>query len=120
MTTKTSSISVYISAGVGLVALDEELGCLEPNLSPNSTPLQMIKLVNELFANLHITEFNIPWWRYFPTKAMKKLEEAHNAYLEYFNIFCYFNINLISLPEYVDVHLYAFPGVNLFPNKVLF
>ena len=71
-----------LHAGVGLVALNRELGCLEPNLSADSVPLTMIRLVNDIFSALNEAEMGVRTWTYFRTKTYVKLETAHNSFLE--------------------------------------
>ena len=70
-------------SGIGLVALDRELGCLEPNIASDSIPMKMIENVNIMFEALATTEMNFQWWKYFPTKAFSDLKKSHNAFLEY-------------------------------------
>lgn len=67
---------------VGFVAFNKELGCLEPNLSSDSVPMQLIDNVNKLFSALNETEMNFPWWKYFKTKAYTDLEVSHDAFLK--------------------------------------
>ena len=42
--------------GIGLVALDKELGCLEPELAEDSVPMKLIRLVNEMFVSMQDTD----------------------------------------------------------------
>ncbi|XP_071539294.1 LOW QUALITY PROTEIN: probable cytochrome P450 49a1 [Panulirus ornatus] len=67
---------------VGLVALDRRLGCLVPNISPDSEPMRLISNVNEMFSAMNDTEMNVPYWKLFPTSSYKKLERSHNEFLE--------------------------------------
>ncbi|XP_065086371.1 probable cytochrome P450 301a1, mitochondrial [Ochlerotatus camptorhynchus] len=57
---------------IGLVALDTRLGCLEPNLSPNSEPQQIINAAKYALRNVATLELKAPYWRYFPTPLWTK------------------------------------------------
>ncbi|KAF2351403.1 Cytochrome P450 [Trinorchestia longiramus] len=64
---------------IGVVALNRQLGCLEPNVAPGSLPMQLIRIVNELFSVLATTELGFPFWQYFRTPSYKKLETSHQT-----------------------------------------
>ena len=72
---------LFFSA-VAIVALNKELGCLEPNISEDSIPMQMIENVDALFKALNMTEAGSQTWRIYRSKAYVDLETAHNAFLE--------------------------------------
>nr|XP_029732297.1 probable cytochrome P450 301a1, mitochondrial [Aedes albopictus]XP_029732298.1 probable cytochrome P450 301a1, mitochondrial [Aedes albopictus]XP_029732299.1 probable cytochrome P450 301a1, mitochondrial [Aedes albopictus] len=57
---------------IGLVALDTRLGCLEPNLSDNSEPQQIINAAKYALRNVATLELKAPYWRYFPTPLWSK------------------------------------------------
>ncbi|XP_047737788.1 probable cytochrome P450 49a1 [Hyalella azteca] len=67
---------------IGLVALNRELGCLEPNISPDALPAQLIRHINGIFSGFNGTEMNFPFWKYFRTPSYTKLETSHAAALE--------------------------------------
>ncbi|KAB7496851.1 hypothetical protein Anas_04701 [Armadillidium nasatum] len=66
---------------IGTVALNRRLGCLDPNISKDSTQVKIIDTVNALFKVLNVTEMEFPWWRYIPSPSFKKLREQHNILL---------------------------------------
>lgn len=66
---------------VGLVALNRRLGCLVSDLQEDSEPMKLINLVNDLFSCLHLNEFGLHLWRFFPTKTYRTLREKHNEFL---------------------------------------
>ncbi|XP_071541051.1 probable cytochrome P450 49a1 isoform X2 [Panulirus ornatus] len=66
---------------IGLVTLNRRLGCLKPDLTENSEPLKLIRLVNEVFHGLNETEFSIHLWTLFPTSSYKKLKRSHDEFL---------------------------------------
>ncbi|KAB7496853.1 putative cytochrome, mitochondrial [Armadillidium nasatum] len=66
---------------IGTVALNRRLGCLDPNLPPDSTQFKIINSVNTLFQLLAITELEFPWWRYIPSPTLKKLRQKHDTLL---------------------------------------
>ncbi|KAK8744767.1 hypothetical protein OTU49_000603 [Cherax quadricarinatus] len=66
---------------VGSVALNRRLGCLDPNITPDSEPIRMISLVNELFTALNDAEFSARLWEVFPTPSFRKLKKTHQEFL---------------------------------------
>ncbi|KAG0696817.1 putative cytochrome P450 49a1 [Chionoecetes opilio] len=66
---------------VGLVALNRRLGCLASDLTEDSEPMRLIRLVNDLFHNLNLTEYGVHTWRIFPTKPFRTLRDKHNEFL---------------------------------------
>ncbi|MCL4125580.1 UNVERIFIED_CONTAM: hypothetical protein GTU68_048614 [Idotea baltica] len=65
---------------VGLVALNRRFGCLDPNIKADSSQLQLIKTVNDIFKYLNITEMALQLWKYFPTPSYKKLKAGHDVF----------------------------------------
>jgi cytochrome P450 family 49 subfamily A len=61
---------------IARVALDQRLGCLEPNLAPDSDAQQMINAVGTFFKNVGVLELKIPFWRLFPTPTWNKYIKA--------------------------------------------
>ena len=57
---------------IGFVALDARLGCLEPNLSPDSEPQQIIDAARFALRNIAVLELKAPYWRYVPTPLWTK------------------------------------------------
>lgn len=66
---------------VGLVAINRRLGCLDPNLSPDSDQMRLINLVNNMFTSLSKLEFSIKWWKLFPSPAFNKLKKCQDEFL---------------------------------------
>jgi ecdysteroid 25-hydroxylase CYP302A1 len=63
---------------VGVVFLDNRLGCLSANLPPES---RSAKIIDAAFASLDCvmkTELSFPWWQFFQTPTFKKLCEAQD------------------------------------------
>ncbi|KAJ8940457.1 hypothetical protein NQ318_007158, partial [Aromia moschata] len=52
---------------IGRVSLDVRLGCLDPNLTPDSEPQKIIDAAKYALRNIAILELRFPFWRYFPT-----------------------------------------------------
>ncbi|XP_063612677.1 probable cytochrome P450 49a1 [Penaeus indicus] len=67
---------------VGLVALSRRLGCLDPNLTDDSEPMQLIHSANNIFEAMNDTEISAGMWRFFPTAAYRKLKANHQLFLE--------------------------------------
>lgn len=49
------------------MALDVRLGCLEPELSLDSEPQQIINAAKFALRNVAELELKAPYWQYFPT-----------------------------------------------------
>jgi hypothetical protein len=64
------------------MALNTRLGCLEPNLAPDSDAQMMITATNESFDALNTTENNIPIWKMWPTKSYKRLIASQEIFTE--------------------------------------
>lgn len=72
----------FASAGIGRVALDARLGCLEPNLDPKSEPQQIINAAKYALRNVATLELKFPFWRYFPTPLWTKYVNNMNYFVE--------------------------------------
>lgn len=70
------------AAGIGRVALDTRLGCLEPNLAANSEPQQIINAAKYALRNVATLELKFPFWRYFPTPLWTKYVNNMNYFVE--------------------------------------
>ncbi|XP_054740055.1 probable cytochrome P450 301a1, mitochondrial [Anastrepha obliqua] len=67
---------------IGRVALDTRLGCLEPNLSPDSEPQQIIDAAKYALRNVATLELKAPYWRYFPTPLWTHYVKNMNFFVE--------------------------------------
>ncbi|GAB0093841.1 Probable cytochrome P450 301a1, mitochondrial [Sergentomyia squamirostris] len=67
---------------IGRVALDTRLGCLEPNLAPNSEPQLIINAAKHALRNVAILELKMPFWRYIPTPLWTKYVNNMNFFVE--------------------------------------
>lgn len=76
------SISVLLRLGIGRVALDTRLGCLDPNLDPNSEPQQIINAAKYALRNVATLELKFPIWRYIPTPLWTKYVNNMNYFVE--------------------------------------
>lgn len=84
-------------AAVGLVVLNRELGCLDPNLANDSEPMQLIQSANSIFESLNNTEAGADMWSFFPTTSYRKLRANHQIFLEYvFQCFFFYNFYIIA------------------------
>lgn len=72
----------FLYLGIGRVALDTRLGCLEPNLSPNSEPQQIIDAAKFALQNIATLELQFPFWRYFPSPLWSKYVKNMNYFVE--------------------------------------
>lgn len=68
--------------GIGRVALDTRLGCLEPNLDPKSEPQQIINAAKYALRNVATLELKFPFWRYIPTPLWSKYVNNMNYFVE--------------------------------------
>lgn len=69
-------------AGIGRVALDTRLGCLEPNLGADSEPQQIINAAKYALRNVATLELKFPFWRYFPTPLWTKYVNNMNYFVD--------------------------------------
>ncbi|XP_055839276.1 probable cytochrome P450 301a1, mitochondrial [Episyrphus balteatus] len=67
---------------IGRVALDARLGCLEPNLSEDSEPQQIINAAKYALRNVATLELKAPFWRYFPTPLWTRYVNNMNFFVE--------------------------------------
>ncbi|XP_030388311.1 probable cytochrome P450 301a1, mitochondrial [Scaptodrosophila lebanonensis] len=67
---------------IGRVALDTRLGCLEPNLSPDSEPQQIIDAAKYALRNVATLELKAPYWRYFPTPLWTRYVKNMNFFVD--------------------------------------
>lgn len=72
----------FLLVGIGRVALDTRLGCLEPNLDPKSEPQQIINAAKYALRNVATLELKFPFWRYFPTPLWTKYVNNMNYFVE--------------------------------------
>ena len=77
-----SLYNYYCFSGVGVIALNKELGCLAPNIASDSRPMKLVQTVNKLVEALQEAERNFHWWKFFKTKSYSDLEIAHADFLE--------------------------------------
>nr|CAI5822493.1 unnamed protein product [Callosobruchus analis] len=69
---------------IGRVALDTRLGCMDPNLPPDSEPQKIIDAAKYALRNIAIMELRFPFWRYFPTTLWTR----YVANMDYFVEIC--------------------------------
>lgn len=67
---------------IGRVALDTRLGCLEPNLAPDSEPQQLINAAKYALRNVATLELKLPFWRYIPTPLWSRYVSNMNFFVE--------------------------------------
>ena len=68
---------------VAVVGLNNRLGCLDPNLTPDSEGQKMINAVNNSFLAMNKMEFGLPIWKYIMTPTMRQLFEAQDFFTKY-------------------------------------
>jgi hypothetical protein len=64
------------------VALDTRLGCLDPNLPPNSEPQKIIDAAKFALRNVALLELKFPFWRYIPTPLWSHYVKNMNFFIE--------------------------------------
>lgn len=72
-------------SAVTLVGLDTRLGCLQPNLSPDSDGMKMIDSVRNMMdcvANLEKFSGRPQVWKIFPTPTWKKFVKGNDVFTE--------------------------------------
>ncbi|KAJ8912880.1 hypothetical protein NQ315_011203 [Exocentrus adspersus] len=67
---------------IGRVSLDVRLGCLDPNLSPDSEPQKIIDAAKYALRNIAILELRFPFWRYFPTPIWTRYVKNMDYFIE--------------------------------------
>ena len=67
---------------MALVGLNTRLGCLKPDLAPDSEAQKMIDAANASFTATTELEFggSFPFWKYFKTPGLQKLFEAQDFF----------------------------------------
>lgn len=70
-------------SGIGRVALDVRLGCLDPNLSPDSETQKIINAAKYALRNVAILELKMPFWRYIPSTLWTKYVKNMDYFIEY-------------------------------------
>ncbi|KAE8745657.1 Cytochrome P450 CYP301 [Frankliniella occidentalis] len=67
---------------IGRVALDTRLGCLDPNLPPDSEPQKIIDAAKFALRNVAVLELKFPFWRYIPTPLWTHYVNNMNFFVE--------------------------------------
>ncbi|KAG8226453.1 hypothetical protein J437_LFUL003445 [Ladona fulva] len=67
---------------ITMVALDKRLGCLEPNLRPDSEPQLMINAVNELFKCWEIMDLKPSIWKVISTPTWIRFVKLMDFFTE--------------------------------------
>ncbi|XP_074037567.1 probable cytochrome P450 301a1, mitochondrial isoform X2 [Leptinotarsa decemlineata] len=67
---------------IGRVSLDVRLGCLDPNLSPDSEPQKIIDAAKYALRNIALLELRFPFWRYFPTSLWTRYVKNMDYFIE--------------------------------------
>ncbi|XP_044254761.1 probable cytochrome P450 301a1, mitochondrial [Tribolium madens] len=67
---------------IGRVSLDARLGCLDPNLPPDSEPQKIIEAAKYALRNVAILELKFPFWRYFPTSLWTRYVQNMDYFVE--------------------------------------
>lgn len=68
--------------GIGRVALDVRLGCLDPKLPPDSEPQKIINAAKYALRNVATLELKLPFWRYIPTPLWSKYVNNMDYFIE--------------------------------------
>lgn len=63
-------------------SLDTRLGCLEPNLSPDSEAQKIINAINTFFWNVAEVELRMPVWRIYKNKSFRDYIGALDEFRE--------------------------------------
>jgi cytochrome P450 family 49 subfamily A len=71
-----------ILAAIAFVALDTRLGCLEPNLDPDSEPQLMINSLQTQINCVYKMEMKLPLWKYVSTPTWRKFVKASDIFAE--------------------------------------
>ncbi|KAK9872103.1 hypothetical protein WA026_016148 [Henosepilachna vigintioctopunctata] len=67
---------------IGRVSLDARLGCLDPDLPPDSEPQKIIDAAKYALRNVAILELKFPFWRYFPTSVWTNYVKNMDYFIE--------------------------------------
>ncbi|KAJ4450921.1 hypothetical protein ANN_02356, partial [Periplaneta americana] len=80
----------YKQIGIGRVALDVRLGCLDPDLPVDSEPQRIIDAAKYALRNVAILELKAPFWRYVPTplwtRYVKNMDYFIQVCMKYIDI----------------------------------
>ena len=62
--------------------MDRRLGCLEPDLHPDSDEIALINAVSDIFITSGKMEHGIPFWQLLPTASpnFRKFSNAYDVY----------------------------------------
>lgn len=74
-------LKVIFSKVIFAILLDQRLGALDKNFVPPIAERLMFATQN-LFEVSHEAMYGLPWWKYFPTNAYKKLIECEDTIYE--------------------------------------
>lgn len=73
---------MMVFLGIGRVALDVRLGCLEKSLSKDSEPQRIIDAAKYALRNIAVLELKFPFWRFFPTPIWKNYVKNMDYFIE--------------------------------------
>lgn len=68
--------------GIGRVALDVRLGCLDDELTPESEPQKIIDAAKFALRNVAELELKAPYWRYIPTPLWSRYVRNMDFFVE--------------------------------------
>jgi len=71
-----------ILAAIAFVALDTRLGCLEPNLAPDSEPQRMIDSVQTQIECMFEMDMRFSLWKWVSTPTWRKFVRAADLFAE--------------------------------------
>ncbi|CAB3362649.1 Hypothetical predicted protein [Cloeon dipterum] len=77
-----NEINKWALESISLIALDTRLGCLEPNLAPDSEAQRMIDAVINVFSLSFDLDFKIPFWKFINTPAWKNFVKYEEEVLQ--------------------------------------
>ena len=69
-------------SGIGRVALDVRLGCLDKDLPADSEPQRIIDAAKYALRNVAILELKAPFWRYVPTPLWTKYVKNMDYFIQ--------------------------------------
>ncbi|KAG8226450.1 hypothetical protein J437_LFUL003442 [Ladona fulva] len=67
---------------IALIAFDKRLGCLEPNLAPDSVPQKMIMAAKDFISCTETLEMRVPVWKIISTPTWRKFVKTMDFFLE--------------------------------------
>ncbi|KAG8226449.1 hypothetical protein J437_LFUL003441 [Ladona fulva] len=77
-----NELNKWALESIATIALDKRLGCLEPNLPPDSETQRMIDSAQSLITCLDVLELRPPLWKMISTPNWKKLVNALDYFTE--------------------------------------